>query len=442
MGVGLKPALRSTGEARPADQPAEPGQPGTTPPSGRAGWLYAPRWPRKPDLLLLGAVTTASTIATHMIVPALPDAAADLGTTRATIQMTVTLYLVGLAIGQLVYGPLSDRFGRRPILMLGLAIYNIASLAAAFAPNVWVLLAARVLQSLGGCAGIALGRAIVRDSSTPEKAAGSLAMLTLLMSTVPALAPAIGGYVAVAAGWRAVFALLAAIGVATLVAIFFVFPETRRAHAGGSGAGTMIVNYVRLLRSPQFCGYALGGACSTTSYYAFLAASPFLFIEVMHRPPQDVGLCNLLLLLGAALGSIGASRFARRLPFDRAARLTNWLTVLGAALLFAVHFAGMTGFVPVVGALLVFMLGVGATSPFAVAGSLSVHPDAAGTASGLHGCVQMGYGALCSVAASLWHEPSVIPVATIMLGSALLGQVSLTVAARAGRKASLPLARG
>jgi DHA1 family bicyclomycin/chloramphenicol resistance-like MFS transporter len=399
--------------------------------SGLLGWLREPRWGRPPTMLMLAGVTTAGTLSTHIIVPALPAAAFDLGVPRASIQLTVTLYLIGLALGQLLHGALSDRFGRRPVLLGGMAVYAAASLLGALAPNLAVLVIARVLQALGGCTGLVLGRAIVRDGSEPDKAAARLALLTMIMASVPALAPFIGSYVSVWFGWRAVFGLMAVLGVGIVLTVLLMFGETSAPRRSANAIRRMLADYARLLRSPAFCGYALGGASSTTSFYAFLAAAPFFFEQVMHLPPTDMGTCNLLLLLGAGTGSMLANRFAGKVGIGRSARTGNLFCLAGAVLLLTVDLAGIDGFWTITGAMLVFMLGVGASSPFASAGALSIYPDAAGTASGLHGCVQMGYGALATLAASAFHADSMLPVALILLGSAVLGQISFTVASRA-----------
>ena len=164
------------------------------------------------------AITACGTLGMHLIIPALPDTARALGVSAGAIQLTITLYLIGLAIGQLVYGPISDRFGRRPVLLAGLALFTLAGIATAAAPNAWMLVIARILQSIGACAGLVLGRAIVRDSATPDRAAAQLAMLTLVMSAAPAIAPVLGGYATAWFGWRAAFALLAIVGGVTLAA--------------------------------------------------------------------------------------------------------------------------------------------------------------------------------------------------------------------------------
>ena len=169
----------------------------TTPPVGQRA--TAP-------FLLLVALTACGTMGMHVIIPALPATARALHMSISTTQLTITLYLIGLAVGQLFYGPVSDQFGRRPVLLVGLTLFTAASVAVACAPNAGVLIGARILQSIGGCAGLVLGRAAVRDAATPNKAAGQLALLTLVMSVVPALAPAVGGYLTacrrpIASGW-------------------------------------------------------------------------------------------------------------------------------------------------------------------------------------------------------------------------------------------------
>jgi DHA1 family bicyclomycin/chloramphenicol resistance-like MFS transporter len=392
----------------------------TTPPlRGRA---------RTPFLLLV-AMTACGTLGMHIIIPALPATARALGMSIGTSQLTITLYLIGLAIGQLLYGPVSDRFGRRPVLLAGLSLFTIASVVTAFAPSASVLIGARIVQSLGGCAGLVLGRAAVRDGATADKAAGQLALLTLVMAMVPAIAPAIGGYLTAYFDWRASYVLLALFGAATLLACALMMPETL--FDPGTTRRSMLTAYVRLLRSSRFLGYAIGGACSTTAFYAFMSASPFIFETQLHEPTQRVGLYYLLLMLGVAAGSFGANRVAGRVSIPTALRIANGLGILGAAL-FALADAGdLLSVATVVGPVSLFMVGAGMASPFALAGSVSVNPQAIGAASGMYGFIQMGYGMLCTVVVETWHPGAVYPVATVLLGSALLGQAAMSMAVRA-----------
>lgn len=368
----------------------------------------------------------------HIIIPALPATARALDMSIGTSQLTITLYLIGLSIGQLAYGPVSDRFGRRPVLLAGLTLFTVASVITSLAPSAGILIGARIVQSLGGCAGLVLGRAAVRDGATADKAAGQLALLTLVMAMVPAIAPAIGGYLTAYIHWRASYVLLAVFGGATLAACAVLMPETLASTT--IGGRSMVLSYMRLLRSPRFLGFAIGGACSTTAFYAFMSASPFIFELHLHQPTQRVGLYYLVLMLGVAVGSLGANRLAGRLPVRRALRIANGLGVLGAALFAAADAADALSVATVVLPVSLFMVGAGMASPFALAGSVSVNPQAIGAASGLYGFIQMGYGMLCTVVVETWRPGSVYPVATVLLGSALLGQAAMALAVRAERK--------
>ena len=382
---------------------------------------------RAPFLLLV-AMTACGTLGMHIIIPALPATARAMDMSVGTVQLTITLYLIGLAGGQLLYGPVSDRFGRRPVLLMGLSLFTLASTVTAAAPNATVLIGARILQSIGGCAGLVLGRAAVRDGATAERAIGQLAMLTLVMSMVPAIAPAIGGYLTAFVNWRASYILLAAIGGATLVAAVLIMPETHRPR--GASGRSLWISYARLLGSRAFCGYAVGGACSTTAFYGFMSASPFIFENQLHRPTQEIGLYYLVLMGGVALGSFGANRLSRLVPMRRGLWIANLVTIAGAALFMLADLTNSLSVATVVGPVTLFMIGAGMASPFALAGSVSVNPQAIGAASGMYGFFQMSYGMLCTIVVEVWHPGAVYPVAAVLLGSALLGQAAMSLAGR------------
>ncbi|MBN8930340.1 MAG: hypothetical protein BGO51_25170 [Rhodospirillales bacterium 69-11] len=396
---------------------------------------------------LLVAMTACGTLGMHIIIPALPATARALNISVGTVQLTITLYLIGLALGQLLYGPISDRFGRRPVLLAGLGLFTAASTVTAFAPNAAVLVGGRIIQSIGGCAGLVLGRAAVRDGATADRAAGQLALLTLVMSMVPAIAPAIGGYLTAYIHWRASYVLLAVIGGTTLLASILLLPETNQVRGGGGSPIAILRGYARLLRSKAFCGYAIGGACSTTAFYAFMSASPFIFENHLHRKPQEVGLYYLFLMGGVALGSFLANRLAGRIAPRHAMRLANGLSILGAGLFTLADAAGWETVPTIVGPVALFMVGAGMASPFALAGAVSVNPQAIGAASGMYGFIQMGYGMLCTVVVEAWAPGAIYPVAVVLLSSALAGQVAMSLAAAASARAeaggaSPPSSRG
>jgi len=377
---------------------------------------------------LIVAITACGTLGMHLIIPALPDTADALGVSAGTIQLTITLYLIGLAIGQLLYGPVSDRLGRRPVLIAGLSLFTLAGIATTAAPNASTLVVARILQSVGACAGLVLGRAIVRDSATADRAAARLAMLTLVMSAAPAIAPVLGGYATAWWGWRSAFALLAIVGAVTLGLTVAMLPETNALQA--SARASMLLGSLRLFRSRAFCGYVLGGACTTTSFYAFMAASPFILVNLLRQPAERVGLYYLLLMAGVAAGSLSANRLAGRIRTQTALRLANGLAIAGAAGFLLADLLGWLSVATVIAPVVLFMVGAGMASPFALSGAVSVNPHAIGAASGLYGFTQMAYGALCTVVVEVWRPGSVSTVAVVLFGSAVLGQVALSLATR------------
>lgn len=377
----------------------------------------------RPPLWLIFTFVICGTLSLHIFVPALPAAARDLGVSSSTIELTLTVYVIGLALGQLFYGPLSDRFGRRPVLLGGLVLYAAGSVIAGLAPTALALIAARVVQALGGCSGLVLGRAVIRDVSAPKEAAARLAWLNMFMSMAPASAYVIGGLLAGEVGWRAIFALLAAIGVLTFLAAILTLPETNATRGHGSGAGLVRIN-LRLLGLPGFRVYALAGACATTSFYAFLAAAPFIFTDTLHESQSTVGFYFVLPMLGYSVGSLIANRLVGRLGVDRLLSFGFALAGLGATLFFAIVVSGHLSVIAVMGAMLIFTAGGGTASPLALSGAISALPGAIGAASGLYGFLQMGFGAVCTLAISLFPRDPALTAAVVMLAASI---TSLTV---------------
>jgi DHA1 family bicyclomycin/chloramphenicol resistance-like MFS transporter len=194
----------------------------------------------------------------------------------------------------------------------------------------------------------------------------------------------------------------------------------------------MLRAYGRLLGSAGFRNYAIGGACTTTSFYAYITASPFIFVDLLHRPTEEVGLYYLVVFSGISLGSLVANRLVRRVPPPRLLRGASAVAILGAALFFAAAASGHLSVAGVLAAMLVFTVGIGTASPLALTGAISTFPQAIGTASGLYGAVQMGFGALCTLVVSGWPGSGAMPAATVLLVSAVLGQCALTKATRGG----------
>ena len=241
-------------------------------------------------ILLLGAIIALAPMSIDLYLPALPTLQQALGGTAAQGQLTLSVYFLGLAMGQLIYGPVSDRIGRRKPLYFGLALYALAALGCTLATDINSLIALRFLQALGGCAGMVIVRAVVRDLYTPQDMARVLSMLLLVMGVAPILAPLIGSWVFVAFGWQAVFGVLVAYGLACLIMAAKYLPETLSRPGEALEFMRVLKGYGRLLRHRRFMGYALSGGIAQASLFAYIAVSSFVFIDFYALSPTQYGL--------------------------------------------------------------------------------------------------------------------------------------------------------
>ncbi|MBI0534781.1 Bcr/CflA family efflux MFS transporter [Roseomonas sp. KE2513] len=380
--------------------------------------------PVRVPLWLLASITFSGTVGMYIFVPALPQAAEALGGSAGAMQLTVSLYVLGLALGQPFYGPLADRFGRRPVLMAGLGLYTVAGLLAGLAPDAGTLVVARLFQALGGCSGVVLARAIVRDTSAAKEAARRLALLNLMVTAGPGLAPLVGAAVAATAGWRVVLLLLCALGLANLAFTWRLLPETGR--STGIAAATIMRDYARLAVSPVFLGYALLGGCMTTAAYAFFSAAPFIFRD-LGRPEHEVGIYLAILVVGISLGNALASRVIGRASLDGVLRWSGAASLASALLLLAVVLSGGLTVGWAMGCMFAFTICTGVGGPSALGQAIGVNPRVVGSASGLYGFVQMSVGAVCSALAGLGQQHA-LSAALVMAGAALVGQVAFRVA--------------
>ncbi len=377
-------------------------------------------------MLVLVAATALGPFAMQVFLPALPAIQADFGVRAATAQLAFSLSALAIAVATLFYGPISDRFGRRPALIGGLLVYLAGSLLCAVASSITLLIVGRVVQAAGGCAGIVLSRAIVRDLYSRDQSAAMLAYITMAMVAAPMMAPVLGGLLADLAGWRSVFLAGIGIGVLILVAVKMALAETSTQFGQRGETGTKH-SFLRLLRSAAFLGYALQGAFSIALFYAFLAAAPYLMVKVLGRPASEYGLMSILVSGAFMVGNFAAARFSTRIGSDRLIVLGSCGALMGALLMGGLLLAGWwspwTLFLPT--SLAAFAQGL--ALPNSQAAFVSVEPRAAGSASGLGGFLQMGIAAAVAQVVGSLQDGTPWPMAIGMILCAAAALVAAMV---------------
>jgi MFS transporter, DHA1 family, multidrug resistance protein len=369
--------------------------------------------PSKPSLGVLVAISAVQPFALNVLAPATPSLSKALNTDYGTIQLTLSLYLLTVALVQLVVGPISDRVGRRPCVLIGLAAYTIGSLLGALAPSVEMVIFSRMIQAAGAGTAFALARAIVRDTAEKDEAASRIGYLTTVMVISPMIAPLVGGYMDAHVGWRSIFALMVAIGCAVLFFAAAKLPETNPS----LGIKTKLTDFLSaipsLITDRKFLGPALAMALTTAAFFAFIAGAPYITIKVMGQTPDVYGLFFVITALGYMAGNFVSGRYAQKWGADKMMRLGTTFSLVSVCLEIPFMVLGLwnpaTFFIP----LSLNAIGNGLTLPSATASALSVRPAMAGTAAGVAGALQLGCGALVSFltghAVTQW-PPSLIAI--------------------------------
>jgi DHA1 family bicyclomycin/chloramphenicol resistance-like MFS transporter len=383
----------------------------------------------RPPVWLLVAITATGSLALNIFVPSVPGLVAYFESDLATVQLALSLYLVAVATGQLAYGPLSDQHGRRPVLLAGLVVYVLGGLACALAPSVHVLIAGRVLQALGACAGFVIGRAMVRDVYGRDRAASALGYITAAVSVVPAVAPAIGGNLEVWFGWRASFVFVLGAGCLVLALALLEAHETHfdRQRAGWT---TLLRSYGRLIASPGFSGYALNVALTSTAFFAFIAGAPVIMANALHRPPDDYGWYFIGISGAYMVGNFLSGRFTLRVGLDRMAWTGTSLSLAACAGLLVLGLSLAPSPVLLFAPMWLVALGNGLSQPNSTAAGISADPRRAGAASGLLGCLQMGSGAIGTVLVGYFNDDTIGPLATVMTASGIAAMLALALTRR------------
>ncbi len=384
-------------------------------------------------LLLLMAMTAIGPTTLNILVPALPQLSSKLHTDVATLQLTVSLFLVGLAVAQLVMGPLSDRFGRRPVIIAGLTLTVCASLLALVMSTVESLIIARIMQAIGASTGIVVGRAIIRDLFDKNRAASIIGLVATVMVVAPTLGPLIGGVLDTAFGWEAIFAFTGVTSLIVLVWVAMTLPETRALSTPVGERQGFFRDLRDLSASRTLWAYVLAAALGSGTFFVFLGGGPHVVVTLMGRSSAEYGLWFVLSSVGYMAGNYTTSRLSTRYGIDPLIWWGIWVEAVGVGL--AILLAATA---PSWGPAIVFIpqmivsFGNGLLLPGSISGAVSVRPQAAGTAAGIIGCGQMALGAAATQYSGtlLAGATSAVPMALLMAALVLALVMSFAILGR------------
>ena len=378
--------------------------------------------------VILGVLSALGPLSIDAALPAFPTIARSLGASASAVQLTLAAYLAGIAAGQLLHGPLSDRLGRKPPLLGGLALYTLASVAGAIAPTLPVLWGARFAQGFGACAVVAVSRAVVRDRCAERDAATVYSGRMLVSGVAPILAPLLGGLIVATFGWRAVFVMLSAAGFGLTLLVAWALPESLAPERARSGLGDALGGAAAAFRDRRFVRMALVGGASEAALFACLSGASFLFIDRFGLSPERFGLVGAANGLGIVFASLVNRRLVRSVGVARALRAGAGAAVLSsAALVAAVRLGAGAGAVIV--AMVAGVSTVGVVLPNATAAAMEGRGEGAGSASAVLGLLQSGFDLLAASAVSLLAHGTPLPMSLVMLGC---GAIALVLVLGAG----------
>ncbi len=376
-----------------------------------------------PRLITLICLTGISTLSLNMFLPSLVSIAADFGAGYAIVSLSIAGYLAATAILQIIFGPLSDRFGRRPVLLAALTVFCLASIGAFFAQTIWVFLLFRMFQG-AIIAGAALSPAVVRDTMPAKQAASMLGYIAMAMAIAPMLGPMLGGALEAVFGWRSNFALFAILGTGLLFLTWADLGETNRSPT--SSFRQQLRAYPVLLSSAEFWAYGLCMAFSTGSFYVFLAGAPLVSRTLFGTSPAELGIYMGSITAGYFLGSFISGRLSLRHSLATMMIAGRIVACAGLLVGIGLFLAGVVHEWTLFGATIFVGVGNGITMPGSSAGVMSVRPDLAGSSSGLAGALTVGAGAVLTSAAGvvLSRFDGALPLLAMMLATAVLGLVA------------------
>lgn len=383
-----------------------------------------PQAPAKPPHILTLVIATATgSLSMNIFLPSLPGMAIYFQADYAVIQLAVSLYLAATALLQLLIGPASDRFGRRPVMLVCFVVFILSTFTAIFTTDITFFLICRVLQAFSA-AGMVLSRAIIRDTVDADSAASRIGYVTMGMTLVPMIGPFIGGFLDELYGWQATFYLALAFGVFSFVVVYLDLGETN--HRRTSSMLAQLKSYPELFSARRFWGYTATAAFASGAFFAFLGGGPYVATQILHLTPSQYGTYFILISIGYMIGNFSSGRFSRQIGLNRMMLAGNVIASCGMLLSLFLFSMGYMHPLSLFGPSLLLGMGNGMTLPNANAGIVSVRPHLAGSASGLGGALQIGGGAALSVLAGLLLTPDSgpYPLIWIMLSASSLGIVA------------------
>ena len=406
---------------------------------------YSANLPLSPRALvfLLGALVAFGPLSIDMYLPALPAIGAALGVEPGAVHFTVSAFLAGFCVGMVLTGPLSDRFGRRPLLVGGLVLYVVASIACALAPGIESLIAGRFVQAVGGGAVAVTGRAVVRDVFATADSARVLSLMQIVTLVAPLVAPIVGGYLAALFGWRVIFVFLGAFGGLCFVAVLLRLPETRAEVSTPETLSMMSLlrDYARILGHGRSLALILGGAASFAGMFAYISASPFVYIDHFGVNREHFGYFFGLNAFGIMLAATINARYVRKLGVRKMLRTGGVLAMVSGVVLAVLGSQPTVSLFEVAAPLFVFVSVTGLIGANCVAQLFALHEQRAGTAAAAFGAVQFALGACVSAALGLINDRTPAGM-SVAIGACGLGVVlALYVGTRAPRGADLPAAQ-
>jgi MFS transporter, DHA1 family, multidrug resistance protein len=373
---------------------------------------------------LLAALSAIGPLTTDMYLPSLPDIARQLNASTAQVQFTISAYLIGFAFGQIFYGPVSDRHGRKPVLLSAIALYCIASLACALSTSIEMLVIARVFQALGGCGGIVLTRAIVRDIYSGARAGRELSLIGSVMALAPVLAPIAGGLLQTGFGWRVVFFALVAAGLLGWGIVWMLLPETLNTRAAEPvSIASMARSYRVVARNPSYLAYLGITSASYAGLFAWISGAAFVLQDLYGLTPFDFGVAFALGSIGYMTGSALAARIVIRLGLDGVLGVGGCACAVGGLGMVVSVASGLTSSLSLVLPVAIYLAGLGMVLPQGIAGAMTPFPERAGAASSLFGFIQQSAAALCGAVVGWFLGQSAWPLAAgvAVMGCATLG---------------------